>query len=78
MTDLAKPTPPTPLMAECIRQQLQQVWDTLIPDQHIERVDKLLRQRRLSNVPVQIERRGRHPQRKGWESTDNDTETDLI
>jgi len=75
MSDLAKPTP---LIAGCIREQLQQVWDTLTPDQHIAHVDKLLRQRRQRNMPVDVERRGRNPQRKGWESTDNDTETDSI
>jgi len=75
---ITPPAAPSPAIARCIRAQLQNVWNTLTLDAHIEHVDKLLRQRRLRNEPVAVERRGRNPQRKGWESTDNDTETDSI
>lgn len=38
-----------------------------LQDQLIAKVDHLLRERRLRNEPVAAERRGRNPQRKGYE-----------
>jgi hypothetical protein len=55
------PAAPSPVIARCIRAQLQNVWNTMTPDEHIKHVDKLLRQRRLRNEPVAVERRGRNP-----------------
>lgn len=76
MTHLTTPTVQSPILARCMREQLQSVWNTMTPDDHIAHVDKLLRERRARAMPVPVDRRlGRQPRHM---VVDNDTETDSI
>ncbi len=58
--------------AHTLAKQLAAVRDQLTPDEHIAIVDHLLTERRKRNEYIMTERRGMNPQRRGYESHDQD------